>query len=87
VVELLIVSPDDVERIEVRAFELGDGSRSYSVTGVTADGLHVLGLAAELTHRRIPVARSGVLFVALHSAHAEGASVVATWNGLSATLP
>ncbi|MCB9628393.1 MAG: hypothetical protein H6725_13545 [Sandaracinaceae bacterium] len=48
-VQLVIVSPDDVERIETRAIELGDDHGSYSVTGVTADGLHVLGLAVELS--------------------------------------
>jgi hypothetical protein len=86
VVELVIASPDDVERIEVRAFDRGDGSRSYSVTGVTADGLHVLGLAAELIIDGAP-ARSEYYSWHFTGSHAEGASVVATWNGLSATLP
>lgn len=86
VVELVIVSPDDVERIEVRAFELGDGGASYSVTGVTADGLQVLGLAVELTIDGIP-ARSAYDPWHFTGSQAEGASVVATWNGLRATLP
>lgn len=85
-VELVIVSPKDVERIEVRALELGDGRGSYSVTGVTADGLQVLGLAAELSIDGSP-ARSADDPWHFTASHAEGASVVATWNGLSATLP
>ncbi|MBK6810341.1 MAG: hypothetical protein IPG81_15890 [Sandaracinaceae bacterium] len=86
VVELVTVSPDDVERIEVRALELGEGRWSYAVTGVTADGLQVLGLAAELTIDGTPAHAEYDLW-RFTGSHTDGASVVATWNGLSATLP
>ena len=86
VVNLLIVSQDEVEHIEVSVLELPNGSGSYAVTGVTADGLHVVGLNAELTTDGSPSLRGpeNWLFI---GPYAQGASVVATWNGLSATLP
>lgn len=84
--DLVVVEPEDIVGIEVAGVDDGEGGGSYSVTGVTADGQHVLGLDAALTINGMP--RESTLGRWLFSglAPGPGVTVVAEWNGFSATI-
>lgn len=84
--ELVVVGPEDIERIEVAGVTNDDGGGGYSVTGVTADGFHILGLEAELTIDGEQRGSQEGSWLFRGRAPGPGVSVVATWNGLEATL-
>lgn len=84
--ELVVVEPEAIERIEVAAVTNRDGNGGYSVTGVTADGLHILGLDVELTIDGVARESREGRWLFEGPAPVPGVVVVATWNGLEATL-
>lgn len=84
--ELVVVGPEDVERIEVAGVTNDDGGGGYSVTGVTADGFHILGLEAELTIDGVQRGSQEGSWLFRGRAPGPGVSVAATWNGLEATV-
>ncbi|MBK8412271.1 MAG: hypothetical protein IPL19_30390 [Sandaracinaceae bacterium] len=85
-VELVVVAPEDIEHIEVAGVVNGEGGGGYSVTGVTSDGFHILGLDAELTINGVARESEEGRWLFRGLAPGLGVSVVARWNGLEATL-
>ena len=85
-VELVVVEPEDIDHIEVAGVVNGEGGGGYSVTGVTGDGFHILGLDAELTINGVARESEEGRWLFRGPAPAPGVSVVARWNGLEATM-
>jgi len=84
--DLVVVGPEEVVRIELVGMTNRDGGGSYSVTGVTADGLHILGLDAVLTVDGVAIESAEGRWLFRGRAPDPGVSVVASWNGLEASL-
>lgn len=84
--DLVVVAPEDIEHLEVAGIDTGNGSGGYSVTGVTRDGFHVLGLDAELTINGVARESEEVRWLFRGPAPGPDVPVVARWNGLEATL-
>jgi hypothetical protein len=84
--DLVVVAPEDIEHLEVAGIDTGNGSGGYSVTGVTRDGFHVLGLDAELTINGVARESEEGRWLFRGPAPGPDVPVVARWNGLEATL-
>lgn len=84
--ELLVVLPEDIDHIELAGIEDRNGNGSYSVTGVTADGVHILGLDADVTVDGLLLESTLGRWLFQGPAPDTAASVLAEWNGLEATL-
>lgn len=85
-VELLVVDDADIVSIELADLDRPAGGKGYSVTGVTAQGRHILGLDAELTINGVPQESSLGRWLFEGSATPPGATIAAEWNGLRAEL-
>ncbi|MCB9629490.1 MAG: hypothetical protein H6725_19150 [Sandaracinaceae bacterium] len=86
-VDLVVVDPSAIESLEITSLVRRTGSVAYSVVGLTATGLRILGLDVELTVDGVVVPpRDGRWLFQSSAEGAAGAVVRATWNGLEATL-
>jgi hypothetical protein len=85
--ELVVVAPEDIDHIEVVGIEDRNGNGSYSVTGVTTDGLRILGLDAEVTVDGLLLETTLGRWLFQGPAPGVAVTVLAEWNGLSASLP
>lgn len=85
-VELLVVDDVDIVSIELAELDRPAGGKAYSVTGVTAQGQHILGVDAQLTINGVPQESSLGRWLFEGSATTPGATIAAEWNGLRAQL-
>ncbi len=86
-VDLVVVDPSAIESLEITSHVRGTGSVAYSVVGLTATGLRILGLDIELTVDGVVAPPRSERWLFQSSAEGAASAVVrATWNGLEATL-